>query len=173
MKILIYVISLILIAFGAAVTVTSFMAPGEVLVGLTPALGAAATANPTLTVQVLETGTFLNLGTVISPVGSARTGTPVLHARLVYEDDSEITVEAKQGSLEVLSLPNGQVGRLHLQPLQRHDIGMGGPGRGGNLRVIGGALGVVLDARGRPVRLPDDPARRSELLKKWLWVLGG
>lgn len=140
---------------------------------LTPALGAAAEVNPALTVQVLETGTFLNLGTVISPVGNARPGTPVLHARLVYEDGSEITVEAKQGTVEMLALPNGQVGRLHLQPLQRHDIGMGGPGRGGNLRVIGGALGVVIDARGRPVQLPEDPARRSELLKKWLWVLGG
>jgi hypothetical protein len=140
---------------------------------LSPALGAAATINPMLTVQVLEsTGTFLNLGTVISPVGNARPGTPVMQARLVYDDESEIKVDIKQGTIELLSLPTGQVARLHVQPLQRFDIGMGGPGRGGSLRVIGGALGVVIDARGRPLRLPEDDARRFEILKKWQWVLG-
>ena len=140
---------------------------------LSPALGAAATINPMLTVQVLEsTGTFLNLGTVISPVGNARPGTPVMQARLVYDDDSEIKVDIKMGTIELLSLPTGQAARLHVQPLQRFDIGMGGPGRGGSLRVIGGALGVVIDARGRPLRLPEDDARRFEILKKWQWVLG-
>jgi hypothetical protein len=32
---------------------------------------------------------------------------------------------------------------------------------------------VVIDARGRPLRLPSDAARRRELLKKWLWTVGG
>jgi hypothetical protein len=140
---------------------------------LSPALGAAAAANPVMTVQVLESGTFQNLGTVISPVGNARPGTPILHTRLVYDDESEITLEVKQGSLEVLTLAPGQVARLYLQPLHRYDIGMGGSGRGGSLRVVGGSLGVVVDARGRPLHLPDDSERRQEMLKKWLWVLGG
>ncbi len=141
---------------------------------LGPALGAAAATNPILTVQVLEsTGTFLNLGTVISPVGNARPGTPILQARLIYEDETEIAVDVKQGTLELLNLPIGQPARLHLQPLQRFDIGMGGPGRGGSLRVVGGAMGVVIDARGRPLRLPDDEERRLETLKKWQWVITG
>ena len=45
--------------------------------------------------------------------------------------------------------------------------------RGGSLKVTGGALGVVIDARGRPLRLPSDPGRRGELYRKWLWMLGG
>ncbi|NIM07936.1 MAG: hypothetical protein GTO53_01965, partial [Planctomycetales bacterium] len=140
---------------------------------LAAALGAAAAVNPALVVQVLESGTFLNLGTVISPVGSARPSTPILNCRLVYEDGSEIKVEVKQGTIEVLPLPVGQAARLHLQPLQRYDIAMGGPGRGGSLRVVGGELGIVIDARGRPLQLPVDASRRSEILKKWLWTLGG
>jgi hypothetical protein len=140
---------------------------------LSPALGAASVVNPVLTVQTLESGTFQNLGTVISPVGQARRGSPVLHARLVYEDGSEMKLEIKHGTLEVLPLPVGKAARLHLQPLQRHDIGMGGPGRGGSLRVVGGALGVVIDARGRPLLLPEEADRRYELLKKWSWTLGG
>jgi len=39
--------------------------------------------------------------------------------------------------------------------------------------VQGSALGVVVDARGRPLRLSPDAARRREQLKKWLWTVGG
>jgi hypothetical protein len=79
----------------------------------------------------------------------------------------------KQGNLEVLQLPYGQTGRIQLQPLHRFDVGMGAPGRGGGLRVMGGTFGVIIDARGRPLSLPDDCSRRQELFKKWLWTLGG
>jgi hypothetical protein len=41
------------------------------------------------------------------------------------------------------------------------------------MRVVGGVLGVVIDARGRPLALPEDPTRRRELIKKWLWTVGG
>jgi uncharacterized protein (TIGR01319 family) len=140
---------------------------------ITPALGAAAAINPVLAVQVLETGTLQNLGTVVSLIGKARFGSPVLRARMVYEDGNETPMEVKQGSIVVLPLPAGQSARLHLTPLQRFDVGMGGAGRGGGLRVVGGALGVVVDARGRPLRVPDDPARRRELIHRWRQTLGG
>lgn len=139
---------------------------------ITPALGAAVTINPTLAVQVLETSTLQNLGTVISPVGNARYGTPVLRLRITYEDGREVPVEVKQGSIEVLPLPAGQSAKLNLTPLQRYDVGMGGAGRSGGLRVVGGALGVVIDARGRPLKMPEDPARRRELIRKWRTTLG-
>jgi hypothetical protein len=138
---------------------------------LSPPLGVAASVNPILAVQVLESSTFLNLATVISPIGNARPGTPVLRVRMVYENGSETSMEIKQGSLDVLQLPVGQSAQVHLQPLQRYDVGMGGPGRGGRLQVIGGALGVVVDARGRPLRLDRNPARRRELINKWRNVL--
>lgn len=141
---------------------------------LSPSLGAAAAINPILAVQVLDSSAFLHLGTVISPVGNARPGTPVLRVKMTYDSSGqETTLEVKQGVLEVLPLPAGQTAHLQLQPLHRYDVGMGGAGRSGRLKVSGGALGVVIDARGRPLRLPDDAARRRELLRKWLWTLGG
>ncbi len=140
---------------------------------LSPALGVAAAINPVLSVQVMDSNTFLYLGTVISPVGDARPGTPVLSLKMTYEDGHETRLDVKQGSLEVLPLPLGQTARLQLQPLHRYDVGMGGPGRSGRLGVHGGIIGVVIDARGRPLRLPDSPERRYEAMKKWLWTLGG
>lgn len=139
---------------------------------LAASLGAAAEVNPLLTIQALDATNFLNLGTVITPVGRAAQGTPVLRVKVSYANGSETTVDVKFGSLEIIPLPVAQAARLQVQPLHRFDVGMGGPGMGGKVDVVGGALGVIVDARGRPLALPQDPARRIELMKKWLWTLG-
>jgi hypothetical protein len=141
---------------------------------LVSCLGAAATVNPLLAVQVLDSNSLVHLGTVISPVGSARYGTTVLRVKTTYENGQESSLDVKQGALEVLPVPRGKSVRLHLQPLHNYDVGMGAPGRGGTLRqVMGGALGIIIDARGRPFSPPADRQRRHELYRKWLWTLGG
>jgi len=139
---------------------------------LLPLLGAAAESNYLLPVQVLESGAFMSLGTVVSVISSAAYGTPVLQARLTYEDGSAAQAEVKFGGLEILPLGMGQTARLTLQPLNRSDIG-NGPGRKNTVRVAGGTMGVVIDARGRPLVLHEDPVRRRELFKKWFWSVGG
>jgi hypothetical protein len=48
-----------------------------------------------------------------------------------------------------------------------------GPGRAGELDVNGSSLGIVIDARGRPLNLPDDGNQRRALLKKWQAAVGG
>ncbi len=137
------------------------------------ALGVASALNPALTVQVLETNSFVHLATVISPVGDARPGTPILRVKMTYDNGYTSTHEVKQGVLDVLPLAVGQRANLQLQPLHRYDVGMGAPGRGGRVKVTGSAIGVIIDARGRPLQLPNDTQRRHELIKKWLWTLGG
>ncbi len=139
---------------------------------LLPLLGAAAEQNHLLPVHVIESGAFHNLAWTISVVSNAPYGTPVLQARLQYADKNEARVEVKHGSLEALPLALGKTARLSLQPLHRSDIGFG-PGRAQTITIEGGALGVVIDARGRPLQLPSDAVRRRDLFKKWLWTLGG
>jgi hypothetical protein len=139
---------------------------------LLPLLGAAAEYNQLLPVQVLESGAFMSLGTIVSVISSAPHGTPVLRARLTYADGNDVRAEVKFGGLEIMPLGIGQTARLTLQPMHRSDIG-NGPGRNATLQVVGGVLGVVIDARGRPLVLPEDPVRRRELFKKWLWSVGG
>jgi hypothetical protein len=141
--------------------------------GLAPALGAAAGNLPLATVQVLSSGNFASLATVISPVGRGRAGRPVLQVRLDPEDGGEsIEGEARYGQLIVLPLRQGQYGRLTLRPERGFDVGFGGPGRAGALRVAGGAVGLVIDARGRPLPLPSDAETRLEVNRKWLWDIG-
>ena len=139
---------------------------------LLPLLGAAAAQNNILPVQVLESGAFLSVGTVVAPVVSANYGTPVLRATLTYANGVEAHVDLKYGSLETLPLSSGETGKLTIQSLRGADVGFGA-GRGGTIPVSGGALGVVFDGRGRPLDLPADAVRRRELIKKWNWTIGG
>ena len=139
---------------------------------LLPMLGAAATRNGYLPVQVIESGAFIGLGSVVSVVASANFGDPIIRAKLTYEDGTEARSEIKFGGLEILPLPSGQTARLTLNPLRRADAGLG-LGRSGTVPVTGGALGVVIDARGRPLNLPADAVRRRELMKRWSHAVGG
>jgi hypothetical protein len=135
--------------------------------GVLAALGAIAHENPILAVQVLGSSAFQHLGTVITPVGNARPGSPVLRIVMETEDGKKNTLDIAYGSITVLPLATNQPVQLHLYPLQRFDIGMGGAGRGGSLRITGGLVGLAVDARGRPLRLPEDPYRRHELFQRW------
>jgi hypothetical protein len=137
--------------------------------GLLPGLGAVAEINPLLTVQVIESNTFLNLGTIIAPYGNARPGTTILRVQIIREDGRSFTREIKHGSLSVIPVDPGEKVSLHLRPLHRFDIGMGGPGKAGKVNAIGGALGVIIDARGRPLQFSLDQEKnrlRNETWKK-------
>ncbi|HNB54807.1 MAG TPA: hypothetical protein PK530_22860, partial [Anaerolineales bacterium] len=117
---------------------------------------------------------LVNLGMVIAPVSSARPGTPILRLRVTYDSGEEEKMEIVQGSLQKIPVPPGEDVKLTLQPLNRADIGMGRPGVGGGVNVKRvGELGIVIDARGRPLRLPNDPAERQSLFRQWLKVLEG
>lgn len=139
---------------------------------LLPLLGVAAARNNYLPVQVIDSGAFIGLGTIVSVVASASYGEQVLRVKMTYSDGTDVRAEVKFGGLEILPLPSGQSARLSLQPLQRADAGLG-PGRSGSITVTGGAMGVVIDARGRPLRFPSDAVRRRELIKKWYYTVGG
>ena len=136
-------------------------------------LGAIAEQNSLLPVQVIDSGALAYLATVIAPVINNITyGTPIVRAKLIRSDGSESETEVKMGAFQVLPLESGQTARLQLRPLLRADVGLG-PGRAGEVEVIGSAIGVVIDARGRPIRLPTEPERRKELLTLWKNRMGG
>lgn len=141
---------------------------------LAPALGAAAPVNPALVTQLLlDPISFLNLGYVVAPVVNARVGSQVLRIRIRYETGHSNTVDVAMGELKLIPLPAGRKAKLEIDCFQRADIGAG-PGRSLKLErvVVGGPFGVVVDARGRPLQLPPNPAERLETLKGWHVALG-
>ncbi|MBL7062882.1 MAG: glutamate mutase L [Anaerolineae bacterium] len=141
--------------------------------GLAPALGSVAAIKPLAAVEALDSGGFVNLATVVTPVGHARDGDTILKIGVTYDDGSTLSVEVRYGDLEVLPLLPGQQAVLELRPLRRFDVGLGGPGKAGKRRVSGGLVGLIIDARGRPLRLPRDPEQRQLQMRQWLWDVGG
>ncbi len=137
-----------------------------------PLLGKVAEAESLLPVHLLESDAFVNLGTVVTAVSDLPSDRLVLTVDVQLDSGQSYTVEIGQGYLRRLDIPVGVSAVLNLQPHHRTDVGFGGAGIGGRLKVIGGQLGVVIDARGRPLRLPTDSTTRTATIQRWLWALG-
>lgn len=140
--------------------------------GLIPALGLAALAQPLSATQAIENNGLLTLGTAIVPVGRARLGETILGVKISYEGGGDLEVEVAAGTLEVLPLSLGQKAALRLAPRRGINIGYG-PGRGVKLPdVNGGMVGLIIDARGRPLSLPSNAKKRCQRIQQWLWDVG-
>jgi hypothetical protein len=138
---------------------------------LTVPLGAVATVQPLAAAQVIQQDAFLNLGTVVVPVGTAEEGEPALNIGITYQDNRTLEIEVPFGSLEVIPLPAGEGARLELRPTRRFDVGQG-PGKAAETDVTGGVAGVMIDARGRPLPLPDDLDACRAKVQVWAWDIG-
>ncbi len=135
--------------------------------GLTAALGIISTNNSILPVQVIESNAYVNLGTVITPLSNARYGTNILKVKVEYETGTQVSLDIRQGTVTPLPIQNGQIARVHLQPIRPISIDPLGKDTTRSFKVIGGVCGVIVDTRGRPLSLPGDAARRRDMLKKW------
>lgn len=139
---------------------------------LSPLLAVVGEAQPVLPVHVMNSDAFVNLGTVIAPISRAQQGEVTLSAAVETSSGQKYAVDIEQGTLRRLLIPEGESAVMELQPDKRTDIGFG-RGVGGRVKVTGGLMGVVVDARGRPLRLPEEDEARVEQLRRWLWSLGG
>jgi hypothetical protein len=135
-------------------------------------LAAVAMVNPPAAAQVMEKDALLHLGTVVAPVGTARVGDIALAFKIEYEDGRLLEVEVPYGSLEMIPLPEGQTANLELRPTRRFDVGLGTKGQAGTTRVEGGVIGIIIDARGRPLPMAQDPNEQREKMQRWLWDMG-
>ncbi|MCL4871644.1 MAG: glutamate mutase L [Anaerolineae bacterium] len=136
------------------------------------ALGVLAHIEPVAVVQTLEGGALLDLGWVIALSGRAQSGQVAITVQMRSERVGKLDLEVEAGTIETLPLGAGEKAELSLQPSRRFDIGFG-PGKGKTITVYGGAVGVVIDARGRPQNLPKDAAARRNMMRQWLWDIGG
>jgi hypothetical protein len=124
--------------------------------------GVLATLEPLVATQVLNTDGFMGLGSVVAPRGRAKSGDLALRVKITYEDGRSLSVEVPSGSLEVIPLGLGQKATLELRPGRHFDLGESYRGRSMKVEVDGGLLGVLIDARGRPLPSRSDlPASQA------------
>jgi uncharacterized protein (TIGR01319 family) len=142
---------------------------------LLPAVGSVAKLEPLATVQVLRGEGLLSLGTVVAPLGRARLGARALRVRSL---DPEVEVDQVVGYGELRVLSDSLLGdapeppRLELIPARGFDVGRG-PGRSVQINYKPGAVGLIVDARGRPLEFASAGEPRRSQMDEWLFTMTG
>ena len=133
-----------------------------------PLLGLLGSTPEAPVAQLLERDAVLNAGLVVAPVGRGRAGQTAITVEVAYAERSPVVTEVLYGSLAVVPLLPGERAALTLRPEQGLDIGVGaGNAATPHFEVEGGVVGVIVDARGRPLELPANLDHRQARLLDW------
>ncbi|MCI0366305.1 MAG: hypothetical protein L0219_20780, partial [Phycisphaerales bacterium] len=71
------------------------------------------------------------------------------------------------GDLKLFPLGPGEIATVAIDPDRGFDFGAG-PGKRIEREVRGGTVGLVLDARGRPLKLPEERKACQATMSKWV-----
>lgn len=130
--------------------------------------------------EVFERDCIVRIGTCIAPVGQGKDGEPCVR---VFGAGIEVSVPF--GEIRVLSLPEPLPSELTVEPAKNFDLGAGkGKAvkiqsfdssrgtRNQNTNLIGGTVGLIIDARGRPFQIDLHASGRVQKLKSYLGAFG-
>jgi len=131
-----------------------------------PHLGVLAQVHPQAALEVFERDCLIYLGTCVAPRGTSKLGKPCFRYRISGDKLNE-SGEMRCGEMKLIALGNGNAASIALEPSRGFDVGAGS-GKPLEGSVRGGTVGIVLDARGRPLALPDDRAAARETLTGWV-----
>jgi len=102
--------------------------------------------------QVLNEEGLTPLGTCIAPRGTSKDREEVVTITLDEPDGSKTVKTLNSGESVTIPLEAGAEADVEIQPTKRYDVGLG-RGKVLNARVIGGSVGLIIDARGRPLKV--------------------
>lgn len=145
--------------------------------GLAPALGAVASINPEAAAQALETDCLVTWGTVFVPQIAARAGEPVvLNVQVQPARGGRLEADVKFGSLELIPLGAGEKAQVEIRGgrgVSWNKVS-GASGRNNTFKreVQGGTVGLMIDARGRPLPVPENAERQRDKIQEWMWEAG-
>ena len=142
--------------------------------GVITGLGALAPLNALLAAQVLDSGLFRNLGTVVTVTSPRKAGQSVLDVELRHKFGAQFeTYTILKSELRHLDVEANIEQKIHILPKEESDLGLGAPGVGGVLNRVNMKTGLIIDARGRPLEMPSDERARAAVVANWLSELGG
>jgi hypothetical protein len=142
-------------------------------VGLVPAMGAVAAINPEAAAQALENDCLVTWGTVFVPDVSGRPGESVaLSVKVEPSRGGRLDAEVKLGTLELIPLGEGEKANVEIRA--GRGVTWGKTMKGGVFKreVQGGTVGLMIDARGRPLPLSNDLDKQRERMQQWMWEAG-
>ena len=93
-----------------------------------------------------------------------------MEIKLDMPDVTTINEEICYGDIKKISLNVGETAKIEVHPKRGMDMGQG-PNKHMEGLVYGGEVGVVIDARGRPLSLPARPEERMNKILEWNKIL--
>ncbi len=135
-----------------------------------PHLGILAQYDQQAALQLLTEECLVPLGTCIAPTGKINPGSNGLKVSGRTDTGRAIETSVAMGDLQVIPLAVNETAELMLNPSLPLNVGAG-PGISMTCKVAGGASGIILDLRGRPLKVSELPDRAA-CMQKWLQRLG-
>jgi uncharacterized protein (TIGR01319 family) len=135
-----------------------------------PHLGVLSTVYRDAAWNVFDKDCLVRLGTNVAPAGTAKLGEPVMKVAMEMDDGETLEEELNFGEVKLIPLAERHEAKAVITPAKNFDMGEG-PGHTVEKTLMGGVAGVLLDARGRPLYLPEEESARSDLLIKWFRAL--
>ncbi|NVM22591.1 MAG: glutamate mutase L [Desulfobacterales bacterium] len=135
-----------------------------------PHLGVLSTVHREAAWSIFDKDCLVRLGTVIAPAGTGSPGEPVMTVELEMLDGETMKEEMKFGEIKRIDLAERKEAKALITPHKGYDVG-DGPGHMVESMAMGGVTGIILDARGRPLHLPEEEGVRKEMLLKWIHAL--
>ena len=131
-----------------------------------PHLGVLSTVYRDAAWSIFDKDCLVRLGTNIAAAGTGKLGEHVMTVELEMPNGEEVKEELSLGDIKLVKLTEFEEAKAMIIPGKEYDVGAG-PGKEFEATVSGGVAGVMLDARGRPIYLPEEDDQRKELLLKW------
>jgi len=131
-----------------------------------PQLGVLSTLHEKAATEVFNKDCLIHLGTCIAPTGTGKPGAPCMQVSADLPNGEHREVSLSVGEMYLLKAAFGESARLKISPHKGFDVGAG-PGKSLTVSVDGGVVGLILDARGRPIALPENKSERVRKLQEW------
>ncbi|UCH58174.1 MAG: glutamate mutase L [Candidatus Bathyarchaeota archaeon] len=135
-----------------------------------PHLGVLSTVYKDAAWSIFDKDCLVRLGTCIAPAGTAEPGKHVMKVRLEMPDGETYEEDLSYGEIKLLPLPERHDAKAVITPARGFDLGKGS-GHAVERTIMGGVAGVLLDARGRPIPLPEESSQSREVLLNWFEAL--
>jgi uncharacterized protein (TIGR01319 family) len=134
-----------------------------------PHLGVLSTINEKAATEVFEKDCLIYLGPCISLTNSGKHGSHCLDCSITYSDGKKLEDSLLFGEIKVFELKEGEKAEVEVTPARQFNLGEG-KGQKITKEITGGVVGLVIDARGRPLGLDSSKGREplSERLLKWI-----
>jgi hypothetical protein len=131
-----------------------------------PHLGVLSQVNERAATEVFLKDCLIPLGSCLAAEGNGKPGEPCFAYTIRFADGRNEKGTLRFGELRRLELSPEAEAELHAEPSRGFNLGAG-DGRAVAVKAIGGVVGLILDARGRPLRLPEEPSKRAAQLRAW------